>query len=512
MKNIFESKINTGYEFKGASVVMGAAVFDGEPIKDLLVKIPLKTLNRHGLITGATGTGKTKTLQHLCEMLSEHGTSVLVMDMKGDVSGISEPGQMNAGIQNRVEKTGVEWKPKNFPVEFLSISNESGVRMRATVSEFGPVLFSKILELNDTQSSIMSLIFKYADDNLLPLVDLKDLRKLIQYLTTDGKEDLKKDYGTLSTASTGLILRKIIEIEEQGASMFFGERSFDVEDLLRKDGRGFGYINILRLMDIQNKPKMFSTFMLSLLAEIFQKFPEEGDLDQPKLVIFIDEAHLIFKEASKTLLGQLETVIKLIRSKGVGIIFCTQSPNDIPQVILSQLGLKVQHALRAFTAQDRKAIKLVSENFPTSEFYDVDTIITSLGIGESLITALNERGEPTPLVHTLHSSPESRMDTISKSEMDGIISRSNLIYKYDEVVDRDTAYELLTKKMSNSMRDDSKNTDSDNYMGRAGDAVLDVANSKFTKSLIKSVATSFVRNLTGQLTRGILGSLSRRSK
>jgi uncharacterized protein len=509
MKNNFIEKITNGYEFNGASIVMGAAVINGETVKDLLVKIPLKTLNRHGLITGATGTGKTKSLQHLCEMLSKQGTSVLVMDMKGDVSGLSQMGQTDSRIQERVAKTGVAWNPNSFPVEFLSISNEQGVRMRATVSEFGPVLFSKILELNDTQSSVMSLIFKFADDNFLPIVDLKDIKKLIQYLTSvEGKEELKKDYGAISTASTGLILRKIIEIEEQGASMFFGEKSFDVEDFLRKDGRGYGFINILRLMDIQNKPKMFSTFMLSLLAEIFQKFPEEGDLDQPKLVIFIDEAHLIFKEASKTSLSQLETVIKLIRSKGVGIIFCTQSPNDIPKVILSQLGLKVQHALRAFTSQDRKAIKLVAENFPTSEFYDVDSLITSLGIGESLITALNERGEPTPLVHALHSSPESRMDTITQNEMEHVINKSSLIYKYDEVIDRDTAYELLSKRMAQSTVIPA-NSD---YLGRAGDAVKDIAGSKFAKSLAKSVATSFVRNVTGQITRGILGALLRKSR
>lgn len=502
----FKKSINEGYGSVKESLNIGVAMWNGEAQKNLPVRFPLKTMNRHGLVSGATGTGKTKTLQRLCELFSEKAVPVFIMDMKGDVSGLGQPGTKNAHIEERAVKTGFPWKAEAYPVEFLTLSDQPGVRLRASVSEFGPVLFSKILELNDTQASILSLIFKYADDNGLPLLDLKDIKKLIQFLTNEGKNELKEDYGTISTASTGLILRKIVEIEGQGADRFFGEKSFDVEDLLRVNERGYGTVHILRLMDIQDKPKMFSTFMLSLLAEIFQKFPEEGDLDQPKLMIFIDEAHLMFREASKALLSQLEMVIKLIRSKGVGIVFCTQLPTDIPPAILSQLGFKIQHALRAFTAADRKTIKLAAENYPTTRFYKTDELITALGIGESLITALNEKGEPTPLVHTFHSSPQSRMGTITDREMNDIISASTLRSKYSESIDRESAYEMLAEKLSKAAAGQSAAGKTDSPQG--GTSVLEeVSSSRFAKSIAKAVLTSFARNVTGQLTRGILGSI-----
>lgn len=495
----FEPEIKKAYAFEGPSITLGAAVLNGKPVQDLQVKIPLRTLNRHGLIAGATGTGKTKSLQKLAESLSEKSVPVLLMDMKGDLSGISQPGADSPKIQERVKAMGGDWKAAGYPVEFLTLSNEKGTRLRATVSEFGPVLFSKILELNETQASILSMIFKYADDQGLPLVDLKDIRKLIQYLTNEGKASLKENYGAISPASTGLILRKIVEIEEQGAGMFFGEKSFDVEDLMRVDLRGYGMISVLRLTDIQSKPRLFSTFMLSLLAEIFQKFPEEGDMDQPKLLIFVDEAHLIFKEATKTLLSELETVIKLIRSKGVGIIFCTQSPNDIPSAILAQLGLKIQHALRAFTAVDRKAIKLVSENYPLTTYYKVEDLITQLGIGEALVTGLSEKGEPTPLVHTLMAPPQSRMNTITPAEMSQTIATSAIASKYNQVLDPESAYEMLCAKL-NQVAQAQPAT-------QASRPVANTAASKYVQSLGKSVATSFVRNVTGQITRSILGSI-----
>jgi DNA helicase HerA-like ATPase len=281
------------------------------------------------------------------------------------------------------------------------LSEQSGVRLRATVSEFGPVLFSRILGLNDTQAGIVSVIFKYCDDNKMPLLDLKDIKKIINYITAEGKDEITKSYGKISTSTTGIILRKIIELEQQGAELFFGEMSFDIEDLMRIDENGKGYVNILRLTDIQDKPKLFSTFMLSLLAEIYQQMPEKGDSDQPELVIFIDEAHLIFNEASKTLLEQIETIVKLVRSKGIGIYFVTQNPMDVPSGILAQLGLKIQHALRAFTAKDRQSIKQTADNYPSSEYYNTSEVLTSLGIGEALVTALNEKGVPTPLVATM---------------------------------------------------------------------------------------------------------------
>lgn len=407
-------------------------------------------MNRHGLVAGATGTGKTKTLQGIVEQLSDFGVGVLIMDIKGDVSGIAMQGTPNPKIDERMSKIGKEWKAKGYPVELMSISGEKGVRLRATVSEFGPVLFSKILELNDIQEGVVALVFKYCDDNKIPLLDLKDFRKTLNYLTSDGKEAIEKEYGTISTASAGTILRKVVEIEEQGADLFFGEKSFDAEDLCRLNDRGQGYVNILRLTDIQSKPKLFSTFMLCLLAEVYNTFPEIGDKDDPKLVIIIDEAHLIFDEASKNLLEQIQTIVKLIRSKGVGIFFCTQLPTDIPAEVLSQLGLKVQHALRAFTANDRKAIKLTAENYPLTDYYKTEDLLTGLGIGEAIVTALNEKGAPAPLAHTLLVAPQSRMDILSPEEMDLLNAQSLLIKKYNDTIDRESAYEILSKKLQES--------------------------------------------------------------
>ena len=319
------------------------------------------------------------------------------MDLKGDLSGLAQPSPGHAKIDERHAKIGsLPFTPKAFPVEILSLSEQDGVKLRATVSEFGPVLLSRILDLSVTQEGIVAVVFKYCDDNKLPLLDLKDFKKVLQYATEEGKKEFSDSYGRISTSSTGTILRKIIELEQQGAELFFGEKSFDVEDLTRIDENGRGYINIIRLTDIQDRPKLFSTFMLSLLAEIYDTFPRQGDTGRPELVLFIDEAHLIFNEASKALLNQIESIVKLIRSKGIGVYFVTQNPTDVPDAVLSQLGLKVQHALRAFTAKDRKAIKLTAENYPISEFYDTKEVLTSLGIGEALISALDEKGRPTP--------------------------------------------------------------------------------------------------------------------
>lgn len=455
-KSAFFDYINEGYKTKGDSITMGAAMLDGETVTNALVKIPLKTMNRHGLIAGATGTGKTKTLQILAENLSEKGVPVLLMDMKGDLSGIAQPSPGHPKIDERHEKIGIPFDAKKFPVEILSLSEQAGVRMRATVSEFGPVLLSRILDLSETQSGIVSVIFKYCDDNKLPLLDLKDFKKMLQYSTEEGKEELSRDYGRMSPASTGAILRKIVELEQQGGDLFFGEKSFETDDLLRVDKNGMGYINILRLTDIQDRPKLFSTFMLSLLAEIYSTFPEQGDSGRPELVIFIDEAHLIFKEASDALLDQIESIVKLIRSKGVGLYFVTQNPTDVPDDVLSQLGLKIQHALRAFTAKDRKAIKLTAENYPISEYYETDEVLTSMGIGEAMISALNEKGIPTPLAVTLLRAPMSRMDVLSDSELNELIDNSKLIKKYNEEVDRESAYELLNKKIEQADKEEAR--------------------------------------------------------
>ncbi|RDY60742.1 helicase HerA-like domain-containing protein [Flagellimonas nanhaiensis] len=455
-KEKFFEHIEKGYTTKGDFITVGAGMLNGEAVTNALVKIPLKTLNRHGLIAGATGTGKTKTLQVLAENLSEKGIPVLLMDLKGDLSGIAQPSPGHPKIDERHEKIGLPFEAKGFPVEILSLSEQNGVRLRATVSEFGPVLLSRILDLTVTQEGIVAVVFKYCDDNKLPLLDLKDFKKVLQYATGEGKKEFQESYGRISTSSTGTILRKIIELEQQGADLFFGEKSFEVDDLVRIDDEGRGYINIVRLTDIQDRPKLFSTFMLSLLAEIYGTFPEQGDSDRPELVFFIDEAHLIFDNASKALLDQIESIVKLIRSKGIGLYFVTQNPTDVPDDVLAQLGLKVQHALRAFTAKDRKAIKLTAENYPISEFYETKEILTSLGIGEALISALDEKGRPTPLAATLLRAPMSRMDVLTDTELKEAIGKSKLVKKYNEEIDRESAYEILNEKIEKAEKEAEK--------------------------------------------------------
>ena len=448
-KEQFIEELNSRYKTKGAFITLGKAILDGEVLPEVDINIPLKTVNRHGLIAGATGTGKTKTLQVFIEQLSHAGVPSLVMDIKGDLSGVAATGEENAKIQERYAKTKLPYSPQAFPVELMSVSEEKGVKLRATVTEFGPVLLSKILGLNETQSSIISIIFKYCDDKGLPLIDLEDLKKVLQFVTDNpqGKKELAEAYGSISPASLGAILRSIVALEQQGASHIFGEPSFDVQDLLEtRDGKGV--INVLRVTDIQNKPAVFSTFMLSLFAEIYLTFPEAGDLDKPKLAVFIDEAHLIFKDAPKVLLDQIETMVKLIRSKGVGIYFITQIPGDVPENVLSQLGLKIQHALRGFTAKDKKEINKAVQNYPTTAYYKTEELIQALGIGEALITALDEKGIPTPLAHTYLISPESRMDVLSAAEIDHLVNASRMVAKYNQSIDKESAYEILMKRMN----------------------------------------------------------------
>lgn len=459
-KNDFVDLIAQGYQSKGESITLGAAMLGDETLTGSFVNIPLKTINRHGLISGATGTGKTKTLQVFAENLSEKGIPVLLMDLKGDLSGLAKASPGHPKIDQRHEKIGFPFEAKEFPVEILTISEQNGTRLRATVSEFGPVLLSRILGLSEVQEGILAILFQYCDDKNLGLLDLKDLKKVLQFSTQEGKAELEESYGRISTASTGSILRKIVALEQQGADMFFGERSFDVKDLCRLSDDGRGIISVLRLTDVQDKPQMFSTFMLQLLAEVYSSFPELGDSDRPELVLFIDEAHLVFENASKSLLDQLESIVKLIRSKGIGVYFVTQNPKDIPSDVLSQLGLKIQHALRAFTAKDRKAIKLAAENYPDSDYYDTATVLTELGIGEALVSALNEKGVPTPLVKTMLRAPMSRMDVLSESELQQLIDKSKIAGRYNEVIDNDSAYEILTEKIVSAQQREEKETKS----------------------------------------------------
>lgn len=495
----FLSAIKSGYTFKGESVRIGRAMLDGQVIPDADVYLPLKTMNRHGLIAGATGTGKTKTLQLISEALSNASIPVLLMDIKGDLSGIAAPGSPNEKIIERAKLLGIEFTPIACPVELLTLSNQKGVRLRATVSEFGPVLLSKILGLNDTQGGLVAIIFKYCDDNKLPLIDLKDFIKVLQFVSDEGKAELEKNYGKISTTSTGTILRKVIELQQQGADVFFGEKSFEVDDLMRISDDGRGMVSVLRVTDLQDRPKLFSTFMLQLLAELYATCPEEGDMDKPKLVIFIDEAHLIFQEASDALMQQIETVIKLIRSKGIGIFFCTQNPMDVPASVLAQLGLKVQHALRAFTAADRKMIKQTAENYPETEFYETKDLITHLGIGEALVTILNEKGIPTPLAHVMMQPPRSRMDILSEAEIDSIVAQSKLAAKYNEVVNRESAYEMLTEKLEEA----AERTAEEKAAPKARKTAAKKEEGFFDNPTVKQVG----RTAASVITRSLLGAL-----
>ncbi len=501
----FIEAVKAGYTFKGESVKIGRGMLNAEVVSEADIFLPLKTMNRHGLISGATGTGKTKTLQMISEALSDASVPVLLMDIKGDLSGIAMPGTANDKINERVGKLGITYTASQYPAELLTLSNQKGVRLRATVSEFGPVLLSKILGLNDTQAGLVSMIFKYCDDNKLPILDLKDFIKVLQYITDEGKAEIEKSYGKIASTSTGTILRKVIELQQQGADVFFGEKSFEVEDLMRISDDGRGMINVLRVTDLQDKPKLFSTFMLQMLAELYAICPEEGDMDKPKLVMFIDEAHLVFQEASDALLQQIETVIKLIRSKGIGIFFVTQNPMDVPAGVLGQLGMKVQHALRAFTAADRKVIKQTAENYPETTFYQTDELITQMGIGEALVTMLNEKGIPTPLVHVMLAPPKSRMDVLTDEEIDNLVSKSKIGAKYSKVIDSESAYEMLNAKLEEAaektqqQEDEKKETKEEKSTGKKEESFFD---NPMVKSVGRTAATIITRSLLGALGMG----------
>lgn len=499
-KEKFLQVIKDGYTFKGEAAKIGIGMLGGEAVPGAEVRLPLRTLNRHGLIAGATGTGKTKTLQLISECLSDASIPVLLMDIKGDLSGMAAMGALNDKIAERYKVIGMEYHPAAYPVELMTLSSEKGVRLRATVSEFGPVLLSKILGLNDTQGGLLAMIFKYCDDSKLPLLDLKDFIKVLQFVSEEGKSEMEKSYGKISTTSTGTILRKVVELQQQGADIFFGEKSFEVDDLMRISNDGRGIINILRVTGLQDRPKLFSTFMLQLLAELYATCPEEGDLDKPKLVLFIDEAHLVFQEASSALLQQIETIIKLIRSKGIGIFFITQNPIDIPAGVLSQLGLKVQHALRAFTAADRKVIKQTAENYPDSVFYKTSDLITQLGIGEALVTLLNEKGIPTPLVHTMLCTPRSRMDVLNEIEIESLTSNSRLAAKYNQVTDSQSAYEMLNDKLEEAAE---KSAEVSKTKFRAVKEEKSTLEQVLDNSIVKQVG----RTAAGIITRSLLGAL-----
>jgi DNA helicase HerA-like ATPase len=448
MDQAFRDAITAGYTLDEPTIVLGSAMHEGELFNDVRVQVALSILNRHGLIAGATGTGKTKTLQLMAGQLSKAGVPVFVADIKGDLTGLAAPGTPSPKLDERLQSMDLPFEPSGHPVEFLSLSGELGSQVRATVSSFGPLLLGKVLDLNGTQTSILSLIFKYCDDHDLPLLDLQDLRTTLRFLASDEGKPILAEYGGMSSASVGVLLRSIVVLEQEGADAFFGEPEFDVEDLLRTDADGKGIISILELSDVMDQPRLFSTFMLWMLAQLYETLPEAGDLPKPKLCFFFDEAHLLFDDASDALMDQIERTARLIRSKGVGVYFVTQVPADVPASVLAQLGNRVQHALRAFTPDDADDLRKAARTFPTTEFYDVEKTLTSLGTGEALVTVLSPKGIPTPLAATRLVAPDSLMAPVEEVVFRGHIAMSPLFAKYGAAVDRDSAHERITARIT----------------------------------------------------------------
>src|SRR4051794_26625870 len=451
MSDAFRAAIQAGYTLSEPAVVIGSAMHDAEIDNDVRIQVALSMLNRHGLIAGATGTGKTKSLQLLAGQLSDAGVPVLVADVKGDVTGIATPGDgANPKVVERCQSLGWEFKAAGHPAEFLSLSGRLGAQVRATVHSFGPLLLGKVLDLNDTQTSILALVFKYCDDNQLPLLDLKDLATTLKFLSSDEGKPVLEEYGGMSSASVGVLLRSIVVFEQEGSDVFFGEPEFDVMGLLNHAPDGRGIVSVLELSDVMDKPRLFSTFMLWMLAQLYEVLPEVGDLPKPKLAFFFDEAHLLFDGASQALMEQVERTVRLIRSKGVGVYFVTQAPTDVPSSVLAQLGNRIQHALRAFTPEDADALRKTARTFPVTEFYDVERTIQSLGIGEALVTVLSPRGIPTPLAATRLVPPDSRMAPLTPEEIAGVVAGSPLAARYNQAVDPESAHEIITARLTNA--------------------------------------------------------------
>jgi DNA helicase HerA-like ATPase len=441
-------EIAAGYGFSGPAIELGALVVDGQAFEDAAVRVPLAMVNRHGLVAGATGTGKTKTLQLMAEQLSAAGVPVFAADIKGDLSGLAAAGEPSDRIASRAADVGQSWQPRACPVELLTLGGEgSGTPIRATMSSFGPTLLAKVLSLTEIQESSLSLVFHYADANGLPLLDLKDLRAVIQYLVSaEGKADLE-GLGGLSKSTAGVLLRELIGFADQGADVFFGEPEYETSDLLRTLPDGRGVITLLELPRLQDRPALFSTFLLWLLADLFQDLPEVGDVERPKLVFFFDEAHLLFHDASKAFVDSVAQTVRLIRSKGVGVFFVTQQPTDVPDDVLAQLGSRIQHQLRAHTPKDAKALRATVETYPISS-YDLGELFTQLGIGEAVVTVMNENGAPTPVAWTRLRAPETLMNPAPPDVVAAALGTSPLAAKYGTPIDRDSAYERIAARLA----------------------------------------------------------------
>jgi DNA helicase HerA-like ATPase len=495
----FLDSVRTSFPAGTDRIVLGAPLHAGACHPEPLVTVPLAMMNRHGLIAGATGTGKTRTLQLLAEQLSAAGVPVFLADMKGDLSGLGAAGESSDRLAQRARDTGYTWKGASFPVEFLSLTGKNGAQLRATVSSFGPLLLAKVLDLNPTQTSVLALVFKYCDDRSLPLLDFADLRAVLRHLSGAGAADLE-GYGGMSKATVGVLLREMVELEQQGAQAFFGEPEFDLDDLLQTERDGRGRVSVLELPDVQDKPALFSTFMMWMLARLYAELPEAGDLEKPKLAFFFDEAHLLFDDASEAFLDQVGQVVRLIRSKGVGVFFVTQSPRDVPAEVLGQLGNRVQHALRAFTSEDDRALKAAARTFPKTGFYDVEETLTTLGIGEALITVLTPGGAPTPPVATRLIPPAASMGPLPEAELTRRIGGSPQVKEYAQAVDRESAREMLAERMAAAPA-----------ASRGGPAAAGERGSRAPKPpptpLEEVLKSPLARSVVTQVTRGLMGAL-----
>ncbi|MFJ4849048.1 MULTISPECIES: helicase HerA-like domain-containing protein [unclassified Streptomyces] len=505
--------IAQGYAFTGPALELGALLWDGRCLPDAPVRVPLGMLNRHGLVAGATGTGKTKTLQLIAEQLSAQGVPVFLADVKGDVSGVSAPGTAGDRVARRAAETGQEWSPQGCPAEFYALGGIGpGIPVRATVTSFGPVLFSKVLGLNTTQEQSLGLIFHYADSKGLELVDLKDLRAVVAFLTSDeGKGELK-GIGGIPPATAGVILRSLTAFEAEGAGPFFGEPEFDTAELLRTaEGDGRGIVSVLELAAVQDRPRLFSTFLMWLLADLFEELPEAGDLERPKLVFFFDEAHLLFNGASKAFLEAITQTVRLIRSKGVGIFFVTQTPKDVPAEVLGQLGNRVQHALRAFTPEDAKALKATVRTFPVSP-YDLEELLTGLGTGEAVVTVLGENGAPTPVAATRLRSPRSLMGPVAPEALDAAVKGSALYPRYAQAVDRESAYERLTERAAAQAAPPPPASRAPAERGQRSTEEPGVVEQVMGSGVFQSLARSVGTQIGREITRSLFGTSKRRRR
>lgn len=501
-------ELRARFAFEEPAIDLGRPIIKEAVFPDFPIRIPLRMMNRHGLIAGSTGTGKTRTLQLLAEGLSRNGVPTFLADVKGDLAGMSKPGEVTDRVTERASSLGETFKPEAFPAEFFSLTGNNGTQLRATVSSFGPVLLGKVLDLTEAQRSVLAMVFKYCDDRKLPLLDFKDLRDTLHYLGDEGKGELK-EYGAMSPATVGVLIRKMIELEQQGADRFFGEPELQIADLMRLDPAGRGIVNILTLSDVQDRPRLYSTFLMWLLGQFYYDLPEAGDLEKPKLVFFFDEAHLLFEDSSSALVEHIEQIARLIRSKGVGVFFITQTPKDVEEDVLAQLGSRVQHAFRVFTPTDARNLRATASTFPESSFADVSQSLTSMGIGEGLVTVLDPRGTPTDTVVVRILPPSSSMGAITPDEYAQHL-RTETAARYRSPVDRESAHEILRKKLETTAPDEREKETARPRPTRKGKEDKSILEEVLTSRTTQTVARQAARTITQQVIRGLFGLLRKR--